>query len=63
MDKANKEYQDKNAKLKDKLMGKSILQSTQHSLWDLIAVEVTKFWGELKKLEDKKAYIYSALEK
>ena len=24
---------------------------------------MTKFWGELKRLEDKKAYIYSAMEK
>ena len=44
-------------------MGKYVLQSAQHSLWDLIAVEVTKFWGELKRLEAKKAYVYSALEK
>ena len=29
----------------------------------LIEVEVTKFWGELKRLEAKKDYIYSALEK
>ena len=43
-------------------MGKTVLQSAQHSLWDLIAVEVTKFWGELKRLEAKKAYIYSALK-
>ena len=61
--KANKEYHDKNAKLKDRLMGKSVLQSAQHSLWDLFTIEVTKFWGELKRLEAKKAYIYSALEK
>lgn len=43
LDKANKEYQDKNAKLKDRLKGKSILQSAQHSLWYLIVVGVTKF--------------------
>ena len=63
MEKANKEYRDKNTKLKDKLRGKSILQLTQRSIWDLIAVEVTKFWGQLKILEERKAYIYSALEK
>ena len=63
LEKANKEHQDKNAKLKDRLKGKSILQSAQHSIWDLIAVEVTKFSGELKRLEAKKAYIYLALEK
>lgn len=61
LERAKKEYQDKTAKLKDMLMDKSVLQSTQHSLWDLIAVEVTKFWGELKRLESKKAYIYSSL--
>jgi hypothetical protein len=61
--KANKEYQDKNANLKDRLKGKSVPQSAHHSIWDLIAVEVTKFRGELKILESKKAYIYSALEK
>ena len=63
LEKANKEYQDKNAKLKDRLKGKSVLQSAQHSIWDLISIEVTKFWGELRRLETKKAYIYSALEK
>ena len=60
---SNKEYQEKNAMLKDRLVGKYVLQSTQHSLWDLIVVEVTKFWGELKRLEAKKDYIYSTLEK
>lgn len=32
-------------------------------MWDLISIEVNKFWGELKRMEVKKAYIYSALEK
>ena len=50
LDKENKEYQDKNAKLKDMLKGKSVLQSAQHSIWDLISIKVTKFWGELKRL-------------
>lgn len=63
MERSNKEYQDKNSKLKDRLMGKSVLQLARHSLWDLIGVEVIKFWGELKRLEAKKAYIYLALEK
>ena len=63
LEKANKEYQEKNAKLKDRLVGNFVLQSAQRSLWDLIAVEVTKFWEELKRLEAKKAYIYSDLEK
>ena len=63
LEKANKQYRKKNTKLKDRLKGKSVLQSTQHSIWDLISIEVAKFWGELKTLEAKKAYIYSALEK
>lgn len=63
MEKANKESQDKNAKLKDGLKGKLILQSAQYSIWDLISIEITKFWGELKRLETKKACIYLALEK
>lgn len=63
LEKANKEYQEKNTKHKDRLKGKSVLQSAQHSIWDLISIKETKFWGELKRLEAKKAYIYSALEK
>lgn len=63
LEKANKEYQDRNVNLKDRLKGKPILQSAQHSIWDLILVKVTKFWGELKRLEATKAYIYSTLEK
>ena len=63
LEKANKEYKSKNAKLKDRLKGKSVLQSAQHSIWDLISSKVTKFWGELRRLETKKAYIYSDLEK
>ena len=39
------------------------MQSAQHSIWDLISIEVTKFWGELRMIETKKAYIYLALEK
>ena len=50
-------------KLKDRLIGKELLKSTQHSLWDLISVEVSKFWKELRRMEVKKAYIYSALDK
>ena len=61
LEKANKEYQNKNTKLKDRLKRKLVLQSAQHSIWDLISIEVTKFWGELKRLETKKDYIYSAL--
>ena len=63
LEKDNKEYQENNTKLKERLKGKSVLQSTQHSIWDLISIEVAKFWGELKRLEAKKAYIYSTLEK
>ena len=63
LEKANKEYQDRNARIKDRLKGKLVLQLAQHSIWDLISVQVTMFWGELKRLEAKKAYIYLALEK
>ena len=44
-------------------MGKEVLKSTQHSLWDLISIEVNKFWKELRRMEIKKAYIYSSLDK
>ena len=50
-------------KLKDRIIGKELLMSTQHSLLDLILVEVSKFWKELKRMEVKKAYIYLALGK
>ena len=44
-------------------MGKEVLKSAQHSLWDLIYIEVSKLWKELRKMEVKKAYIYLALDK
>lgn len=44
-------------------MGKELLKSTQHSLWDLITDEVSKFSKDLKRMEVKKSYIYSALDK
>ena len=44
-------------------MGRDLLKSTQHFLWDLILGEVGKFWKDLRRLEVKKSYIYSALEK
>ena len=44
LEKDNREYQDMNARIKDRLKGELVLQSTQHSIWDLISVEVTKFW-------------------
>ena len=58
LQKANKEYQEKITKPKERLKVKSVLQSTQLSIWDLISIEVAKFWGELKISEAKKAYIY-----
>ena len=63
MDKTNRERLEKINKLKDRLIGKELLKSTQHSLWDLILVEVSKFWKEFKIMEVKKAYIYSTLDK
>ena len=63
MQKLNQEKKDIIDRHKDKLLGKEVLKSAQHSLWDLISIEVNKFWSELKRMEAKKAYIYSALEK
>lgn len=63
LEKLNKERQEKIDRLKGRLMGKEVLKSTQHSLWDLIYIEVSKFWKELRRMEVKKAYIYSALDK
>ena len=63
LDKSNKEKLEKINRLKDRLMGKELLKSTQHSLWDLISVEINEFWKDLKRMEVKQAYIYSALDK
>ena len=63
LEKSNKEKQEKINRLKDRLMGKEVLKSAQHSLWDLISIEVNKFWKEPRRMEIKKAYIYSALDK
>ena len=63
MQKSNQEKQDIIDRLKDRLLGKEILKSAQHSLWDLISIEVNKFWSELKRMEAKKAYIYFSIEK
>ena len=49
--------------MKITLIGRPTLQSTQHSLWVHISVEVAKMWDELNKLETKKDHIYSALDK
>ena len=63
LEKLNKEKQEKINRFKDRLMGKEVLKSAQHSLWDLISIEVNKFWKELRRMEVKKTYIYSALNK
>ena len=63
MEKSNNEKQEKINRLKDRLMGKEVLKSAQRSLWDLISIEVNKFWKELRRMEIKKAYIYSTLDK
>ena len=63
LDKSNKEKQEKINRLKDELMGKEVLKSAQHSLWNMISIEVNKFWKELRRMEVKKAYIYFALDK
>ena len=51
LEKKDKEMLEKINKLKDRLMGKEVLKSTQHSLWDLISIEMNKFWKELKRME------------
>ena len=63
LEKSNKEKQDKRNSLKDRLLGKEVLKSAQHSLWDLISIEVNKFSKNMRRMEVKKAYIYSALDK
>ena len=63
LDKTDKERLEKISKLKTRLMGRDLLKSTQHFLWDLISGEVGKFWKDLRRLEVKKSYIYSALER
>ena len=63
MEKSNKEKQENISRLKDRMMGKEVLKSSQHSLWDLVSIEVNKFWKELRRMEIKKAYIYFALDK
>jgi hypothetical protein len=63
LEKLNKEKQDKINRLKDRLLGKEVLKSTQHSLWDLVSIKVHKFWKELRIMEVKKSHIYSALNK
>ena len=63
LDKANQEKSEKIGRLKTRLMGRDLLKSTQHFLWDLISGEVGKFWKDLMRLEVKKSYILSALER
>ena len=63
LDKTNQERLEKIGRLKTRLMGRDLLKSTQHFLWDLISGEVGKFWKDLRRLEVKKSYIYSALER
>ena len=63
LDKTNKERLEKIDRLKNRLIGRDLLKSTQHFLWDLISGEVDKFWKDLKRMEVKKSYIYSALDK
>ena len=58
LDKTNKERLEKIGKLKTRLMGRDLLKSTQHFLWDLISGEVGKFLKDLRRLEVKKYYIY-----
>ena len=43
LEKLNKENKEKIDKLKSRLMGKEVLKSAQHTLWDLISIEVSNF--------------------
>ena len=63
LDKANQEKSDKISRLKTRLMGRDLLKSTQHFLWNVISGEVGKFWKDLRRLEVKKSYILTALER
>ena len=63
LEKSNKEKRDKINRLKHRLLGKEVLKSTQHSLWDLVSIEVKIFWKEMRRMDVKKAYIYSSLDK
>ena len=63
LQKSNEEKQDRIDKLKNILRDKEVLISAQHSLCDLISIEVNRFWSELKRTNAKKACIYSAIDK
>jgi predicted RNase H-like nuclease (RuvC/YqgF family) len=63
LEKLNKEKQEKIDRLNGRLMDKEVLKSAQHSLWDLIFIEVNRFWKEIRRMEVKKAYIYYPLDK
>ena len=63
LDKANQEKSKKISRLKTRLMVRDLLKSTQHFLWDLVSGEVGKFWKDLRRLEVKKSYILTALER
>ena len=43
LEKLDKENKEKIDRLKSRLMGKEVLKSAQHSLWDLISIEIAKF--------------------
>ena len=47
-------------RLKEKLKGYSMLQSTQNAIWDIIIDEVNKLWPDLQDYEKKKTYVSSA---
>lgn len=63
LEKSNHEKQENIDKIKASIIGKEALKWSKHSMWDLILVEVDMFWGELRRMEAMKAYIYSSLEK
>ena len=59
----NKTLQEKVSKHKIKLRGQLPLQGAKHFLWDLIAIEITKFWEYVYFIEEKDALTSTTLLK
>ena len=61
--KEQKTLQEKVAKLKTKLNGKTLLQGAKHSLWDTLVVDITKFKKYLNFFGDKNVVAIASLLK
>ena len=55
--------QEKLAKCKIKLKGKNALQGANHSLWDTLVVDITKFRQYFNPVEEKNVVAITALQK